>query len=194
MASKAQEQIKKIGRQVEKHAGAQTRVKVMEGHETIGSSAKPEKLALWVKGAIDRLDQLTSKATREGIMLECGYDCCRVNPTPTRTARARRRKFASEEAFLEAEVRKPPAGFRFERKGRLLFQFYTPRSFGRGMRCYCSLMRGLPEGETASPTYCQCSRGFVERYWEAILGRPVRVDLGETAISGSDECRFIVHL
>ena len=93
-----------------------------------------------------------------------------------------------------AEIQKPPKGMRFEREGNVLIQYYTPRTFGGGMRCYCSLIRGLPENETAPITYCQCSRGFVQKYWEGILGRPVQVELGDTAISGANECRFTIHL
>jgi hypothetical protein len=52
------------------------------------------------------------------------------------------------------------------------------------------MVSGLPEGETMSVTYCQCSRAFVQTVWEAALGRPVQVDLLSSAVSGSDECRF----
>jgi predicted hydrocarbon binding protein len=55
-------------------------------------------------------------------------------------------------------------------------------------------MHALPEGVNASPTYCQCPRGFVEKYWEAALGRPVKVVVEHTAITGGDECKFIIHL
>jgi hypothetical protein len=127
-------------------------------------------------------------------MLTCGYNCIALNRRPMETAGARRRKFPTEEAFLEAEVQKPPKGFCFEKKGNILIQYYTPRAFGRGMRCFCALMRGLPEGVNSSRTYCQCSRGFVEKYWEGTLGRVVHVELGPTAISGADECKFTIHL
>ena len=69
---------------------------------------------------------------------------------------------------------------------------YTPQTFGRGMRCYCSLVNGLPMGETMSETYCLCSRGFVEAYWEAVSGGRVEIELLESAVSGSEVCRFRV--
>ena len=55
-------------------------------------------------------------------------------------------------------------------------------------------MRGLPEDKTVSLTYCQCSRGLVEKTWELILGRPVQVEILESAISGATECKFVIHL
>jgi hypothetical protein len=106
---------------------------------------------------------------------------------------ARRAKYPTEAAFLAAEVKKPAAGTRLEMSGKVLTQYYTPHDFGKGLRCYCSLMRELPEDVTASNTYCQCARGFVEKYWQVVLGRAIRVDLSRTAVSGARECRFVIH-
>lgn len=194
MAGKMEGQIYEIGGTIEHLAGQEVFSGVMEGSEQVTASSNPEKVALWVKDAMDRLDALTDKALREEIMLACGYDCILVNKRPLDAAKARCRKYPTEQAFMEAEIQKPPRGFRFERDGDILVQYYTPRSFGSGMRCFCGLMKGLPEGITASKTYCQCSLGFVQKYWEGILGRSVAVEIKETAISGADECKFLIHL
>jgi len=61
------------------------------------------------------------------------------------------------------------------------------------MRCYCSLFRGLPDNETVSSTYCYCSKGFVKRFWEDVLERPVQVDIVQSAISGASECKFVIR-
>jgi predicted hydrocarbon binding protein len=187
-------QIYAIGENVESLAGEEVGKKVMEGSELITASSSPEKVARWVKGAMERLDILVNEETRNQVMLNCGYNCARANRSPTEKAKARRKKFETLDEFLEVEQRNPPAGTRLTREGDTLYQFYTPRSFTRPMRCYCSLLRGLPDSETASLTYCQCSRGFVQRYWESILERPVQVELLESCVSGAQECKFLVHL
>jgi hypothetical protein len=194
MPDKVSAQIREIRRNVAALAGVKVEQKVMEDSEAINASSPVKSVALWAQSAMERLDSLTDRSTREKIMLLCGYNCLRANPRPLKSAKARRAKSSSEEAFLEAEVKKPPKGMRFERDGSLLMQFYTPFSYGAGMRCYCSLMRDLPAGQTASRTFCQCSRGFVEKYWEGILGRSVRVDLLASTISGAKECKFAIHL
>jgi hypothetical protein len=194
MANKTAGQIREIGGKIEQYAGAKVREEVMEGSEKAASSSSPEKTALWVKEAIDKLNAKVPPALREQIMTACGHNCIALNSRPMEVAKARRNKYPDEEAFLKAEIEKPPKGFRFERKEDILVQYYTPHTYGRGMRCFCALMNGLPPGVNASPTYCQCSRGFVEKYWEGILGRAVRVELGATAISGADECQFTIHL
>jgi len=188
------EQIKEIGRQVEQLAGSEVRAQVMAGSEVLKGTSKPDEIAHWVQGAMARLDALVEPEVASRIMLACGYNCARMNKTPLERAKARRRKFKTLDEFLEAEQRHPPAGTRLVHEGDVLYQFYTPSAFTRPMRCYCSLLRGLPAEETASLTYCQCSRGFVQMYWEGILGRPVEVELVGSCVSGAQECQFIIHL
>ena len=194
MTKKTAGQIKEIGGWIEQFAGAKVCQEVMKHSKEAAASSDPKKVALWIKDAMDRLDTLTDFAKCEQIMLACGYNCIATNKRPMEAARTRRHKYLTEEAFLAAEVKKPPKGFRFEREGDVLIQYYTPHTYGMGMRCYCSLMRGLPTDVTVSPTYCHCSRGFIEKYWEGTLGRAVRVELGDTAISGATECKFVIHL
>jgi hypothetical protein len=152
-----------------------------------------------MKEVIDRLDVLTDKKTREKIMAACGRSCNTVNNKDTEELKEMRRLCATEEDFLGKFIQPPGNGTRCERDGNTLIQYYTPHQYGvskygKGIRCYCSLIGALPETTNASPTYCQCSRAFVQAHWEAVLGHPVRVELGPTAITGSDECKFIIHL
>lgn len=107
-------------------------------------------------------------------------------------ARARRRASHSLDEFLDAEVRNPAPGTRLARAGNTLYQSYPPRAYK--IRCYCPLLRKLPDGETVSMTYCQCSRAFVQWCWEYILEQPVDVELLESCVSGGQECKFVTHL
>lgn len=54
-------------------------------------------------------------------------------------------------------------------------------------RCFCSLWWGLPDEENAPLTWCQCSRAFVAKVWEGYAGRPVKVELVESCISGAKQ-------
>ena len=108
-------------------------------------------------------------------------------------ALAKRRQFQTLDEFLVAEVQAPSKGTRLEREGDVVYQYYDPRS-GFQVRCFCSLWRGLGDDEEASLTWCQCSKGFVMKLWEAYVGSPVKVDLVESCIAGAEECKFAVHL
>jgi hypothetical protein len=186
--------IEQFGGEVEALAGAAVRAEVMVGAESITTKTSGADIARWVKGAVERLEILTPPGTAIRVMENCGANCARVNHAVIARTVARRQKYPTEEAFLAAEVKKPMTGTRLARQGNVLHQFYTPRSYGRGMRCYCALVKALPEGETLSPTYCHCSKAFVKTLWEEVLGRPVEVELLASALAGSQECEFRITI
>jgi len=192
--AKVREPLEALGQTIETLAGSDVRQAVMQGHEQLKDSSAPHKVALWVQGAMQRLDEQVEAPLRRQIMAQCGENCAAHNQTPIQRAVARRKKFASEADFLQAEVTTPPPGMRLEREGEVLYQYYTPQAFTHPMRCYCSLLRGLPADEQTSLTYCECSRAFVQTYWTAVLGRPVQVDLLASCVAGAAECRFAVRL
>jgi hypothetical protein len=186
--------IEELGRNVAALAGSKVKDKVLEGSQALGDQPKGYEAAMWVKGAVERLDKLTDKKTRTSIMEKCGVNCARFNSGVMKGALSRRKKFSTLEAFLEAEVKKPLKGTSLERQGRALILSYLPRSYSGAMRCFCALVQDLPEGEEISPTYCYCSKAFVRTWWEAVLGQPVKVDILETALTGSHQCRFRITM
>ncbi len=186
--------IEEFGGQVENAVGPEVRARVMTGAEALTDKTGGKVISLWVRDAIGRLDALAPEATRIQIMETCGRNCVHHNSGVIARGQARRAKFEDEEAFLAAEVRKPQAGTRLERNGNVLIQTYTPQSFSHPMRCYCGLLRDLPAGEQVSPTYCHCSKAFVQTFWSEVLGRPVEVTILETAVTGSTECKFRITL
>jgi len=186
--------IEELGRNVAALAGSKVKDKVMEGSEAMGGRAQGRQTALWVKAAMDRLDKLADKKTRAAIMEKCGVNCAKFNSGVVKGALGRRKKCSTLEAFLEAETKKPLKGTKLERQGRVLILSYLPQSYSRTMRCFCALVKDLPEGEEISPTYCHCSKAFVRTWWEAVLDRPVKVDILETALTGSHQCRFRITM
>lgn len=194
MANSIAGMLEELGGRIASTAGKKVRASVMAGSDRVASGKDKEALARWVQGAIERLDRLTDRKTSCAIMEACGANCARRNKSVLERGKARRRKHGTLEAFLAAEEKKPVAGTRLERKGAVLYQFYTPRAFTFPRRCYCALLRGLPENETVSPTYCCCSRGFVKTYWEAVLGTPVSVRVLASAVTGEAECKFEIRM
>jgi hypothetical protein len=179
---------------LEQVAGKSVAAKVMEGSEQITEKTDKKKIAQWVKGAMERLDASVDEKTRVQAMQNCGYNCAKKNHKVIERAMGRRKKYTSTDDFLAAEQQNPMKGTKLAREGNMLYQSYTPQSFTRPMRCYCGLFKGLPTEDTVSLTYCNCSKGFVEKYWEAVLQKPVKVDLLQSAISGANECKFAIHL
>jgi len=179
---------------IERFAGRSARDEVMKGSEGISERTDKKRIAKFLQGTMSRMDDLVDEKVRAEIMENCGFECARQHGAMIRRALAKRRKFKTTDEYLDAEQRKPTRGTRLVRKGDVLHQIYTPLTYSKSMRCYCSLLRGLPPQETISPTYCQCSKGFVRKFWEGVLERPVRVELLRSAVSGAKECEFAIHL
>ncbi|MCL5999201.1 MAG: hypothetical protein M1546_24525 [Chloroflexi bacterium] len=183
-----------LGKSVQHFAGKEICAQVMEGSEQITDSTQPKRVAHWTKGAIERLEALADEETRCRIMQNCGHNCVLAGSLITK-ARVRRRKYATEEEYIEAMQQAPAPGTRLIRQGNVVYQFYTPRQFGEPpIRCYCGLVRRLPDHETMPRFYCECSRAFVEKLWSSVLDRPVEVELLESSVTGAQECKFAIHL
>jgi hypothetical protein len=186
--------IKELEKTVEHIAGKTVSEKVMQGSEHVTKSSKKENISLWVRDAIHRLDSSVDEKTRIQIMESCGRNCASINKRVIESAKKRRKKFKDLDSFLEAEQRKPMKGTRLHLEGNILYQYYTPHAFTQPMRCYCSLLRGLPKDTSVSLTYCHCSKAFVQKLWESVLEQPVKVELLQSVVSGDSECKFAIHL
>jgi len=175
---------------IEQFSGEEVMKNVMKGSEDIFEKTDAKKKASWMKGAMERLDKLVDEGTRFRIMENCGYNCAKMNSRALEEAVARRKKFKTTDGFIEAEQKTPAKGTRLSREGNILYQYYTPQSYG--VKCYCEMVQAA-EGQV-SPTYCHCSKGFVKKLWEAVLEKPVDVELIQSAISGASECKFAIHI
>ena len=58
--------------------------------------------------------------------------------------------------------------------------------------CFCPLVSEVKE--ELSPTYCQCSVGWLKEMFETVSGKPVKVEALETVKRGGRTCRFNVVL
>lgn len=182
-----------IGDFVEQYAGREAREKVMEGVVEL-AGVSDEAKSLWVKGAMERLDELLDEETAVKVMVGCGHACARINGVAVKMGVEKRMKYGSVEEYLEAEQRDPIPGTRLEREGDVLHQYYMPNTFREGLRCFCSRISSLPADQTISTTYCNCSKGYAEKFWEAVLGMPVKVELVQSTMTGADECKFTIYL
>jgi hypothetical protein len=185
--------IETLGGTIERFAGKEIRAKIMEGAGKMNETSGPAEVALWLKGAMDRLDTHVAKEKSVKIREACGIACAKKNKAMIAKAEAKRKKFKTIDALLDAEVKKPLTGTRLIREGNMLTWIYTPRTFSPPRRCFCSCMNGLPTEGPVSVTYCLCSQGFVKKFWESVLGKPVKVKLLESSLTGAQECKFTVR-
>jgi hypothetical protein len=184
--------IRNMGACAELTAGKAATAVIMAGSQSLTALSGKAAITSWVRSAMERMEGTLPKAKRTGIMRSCGHACAARHSSVAEGARRRLQTAASLDEFLAAETRRFGGGVRYERRGELIIHTYEPGSYKRPMRCYCGLTKGLKPTEALPVTFCECSAGFVEATWEAILGKPVTVKLLESAVSGSSVCRFEV--
>ena len=188
---------KEFSKRVEQFAGLEVRKKVLPDGAPLAGITDPVKGALDYKAAVERLDKLADKPTREKIMQACGCTCQSIFDQGALKQKENRQKYDTEAEFL-ANLKSEDNCTTYELKGKNIIQRFAPSKSVPNMpdlRCACMLIGGLPKGTNASPTVCECSRGFTKQRWETILGRPVNVEVVSTPIiSSGDECVFIIHL
>jgi len=63
--------------------------------------------------------------------------------------------------------------------------------------CYCPWVRGAIKNgseEEINQNFCHCSAGWYKLYWDQIFGQSVKVEPVKTALNGSHECSFKIHI
>ncbi len=136
------------------------------------------KMDSWLRDLVASLDAHADEATRAAVLEACGRRC--LPKSVAQRARALRREHADLDAWVAAMNAEHLAGGHLEREGELIH--------GRYERCYCSLAKG--GGKGLSPTFCQCSRGWLEELFAQALDQPVRVEMRQTVVGGAPDCRF----
>jgi len=156
--------------------------------------ARVEKAESWIKFLMDNMDALLDEETRIKLMNACGRSCylnafgvaSEKKPSPERA-----------EQYLQALEK---AGFKVERGDEFATIHYgwAGKQNPQGLSlkegyCMCPLVENEIPG--LSPTYCNCSAGYVTEGIERATGRRVKsVEILESVKRGGKDCRFKIVL
>ena len=156
--------------------------------------ARIEKAETWIKSLMDNMDALLDENTKIMLMNACGRSCY-LNAFGVASD-----KKPSPEAADRYLLGLERAGFKVEKGGES-----TTIHFGwageqnpQGLSlkegyCMCPLVENEIPG--LSPSYCNCSAGYVAESMERFTGRKVRsVEILESVKRGGKDCRFRVTL
>ena len=178
---------------VYRELGEELAQQVLIGSEKLNENTNLVKVAVWMNGALARLDKLVDGSRLECFLQVCGESCAEMNRKNALAAQKRRKAAPSIDDFINAEVHQASNSpfSRMQREDNALAIFYTPANCQ--MRCFCPLLRRLPLDQNAPVAYCQCSRASSQRFWEIVLEQPVRVEMTQSTLMGDPECKFLVR-
>ncbi|MFC1540125.1 DUF6144 family protein [Gemmatimonadota bacterium] len=147
----------------------------------------------WIQRLMANMDTLLDEAPRARLMQACGRACylnafgaASSQPPPPGALDA---MLSAYQSRGETEIR---------REGNTVYYRYGPAEQNPyGLRlldgyCMCPVVESGPD--QLSPTYCQCSAGYVGEMFERLTGSPCQVEVLESLRTGGSHCRFKIEL
>jgi hypothetical protein len=147
----------------------------------------------WIKRFVDILDQQLDESTRKKLMISNGTECARGYYGAIGDAKPA----SMEEIDKTIEDWQSKIGKEnIFRSDHTIYFNYVGNPKGLKIAdgyCLCPMIETGPS--TLSPTYCQCSAGYVQfMFHKFITGKPVQVELLESLRGGGEACRFKVTI
>jgi hypothetical protein len=145
------------------------------------NSYSPRKKAEWWKDAINRMEKEIGIEKTKEILSICGRKCC--GQGHRKTVRKKFEESPSLEDFLN-KIRIEGVTYELVDKNTIVAEY---------QRCFCGQVK---DTTTVFPnmTYCECGTAFNRQYFSSAFGKPVEVELITSVISGSESCKFIIHI
>lgn len=141
-----------------------------------------ELMQKWLTELLAGLDEQVDEQTRRRLMETCGKVCARHHKS-IEVARSIKQESKNIDEFLEKiNLQKDYWCGKWIREGDVIYSVCH--------ECGCPLV--LAELVELSPTFCDCSRGWVKAVFEAALGKPVEVELTQAIGKGDKVCKFVV--
>jgi predicted hydrocarbon binding protein len=133
----------------------------------------------WIKSLLTALETELDEKTRAKILENCGRNC--ITQSFILRAKACKKDAKNQKEFLD-KLGKVWKSLRLE--GDNVYVVYE--------KCYCQIVKEYPE--KLSPTWCNCSQGWIKELFESSLGKPVEVKLEKSIKQGDNICKFRVQL
>lgn len=164
----------------------------------INGSATPawrkiEKSANWIKDLMNNMDAMLDQETRVKLLQATGRACylrafgAASEEKPSPQAVERTLGALKSGGHVRHEGDTTIITYRWGRKHQNPSGLIIQDGY-----CMCPVVESGPPG--LSPTYCQCSTGYVKESFERSIGRSVNVTLIESLKMGGQDCVFRVEV
>lgn len=162
--------------------------RIMAGAEALPKGATHAEVAVWMKGAMERMDALLERETRYAVREGCA--CC-LGGKRREQAKAVAANYATLEERIRAISETRMCYFqnvRLLEDGKIRLSFFPD-----GWDHYpCSCLRGTHE--TFSITYCYCCGGHVRRHMQTALDLPLAVEVVSSSLSSGGRLPCVFEL
>ena len=164
--------------------------KILEGGEMILSATTPEKKADWMRGAMQRMDELLTSNVRHAVREGCA--CC-LGGKREKLVKEIAKKGGSLEERIKAANETPFVfgnSVTLQTDGRIMVRFAEEGLEKYGCPCLPRAAQPLPV------TYCYCCGGHVKHHLQIATGRKLELTVATSALSSGwkQPCTFLFAL
>jgi hypothetical protein len=169
-----------------------TKAMVAQTDKFTPCNEKMDFVKVWTERFFTVLDQHVDEKTRTAIMRHNGRLCHDKGKEEVKEYKPR--SFEEIDKSLK-DFQKYTGEGNPKREGNTIFFHYVSNPRGLLVSdgyCLCPMVEDGPA--KLSPTFCQCSAGYVEQVFKEITGRKVEVILLESIRSGGKTCSFKIEI
>lgn len=142
-----------------------------------------QDFAWWLNTLFGGIDEKLGGKNKETVLEKCGRVCfqsCNI----TGAISDIKRKTGNIDELLTELNKAGIGGGNLKIEGNAISGVYE--------KCYCPYRNAL--GDSISPDFCNCTRGWAKSLLELVLGKPVEVELIQSIGRGDPVCRFSARL
>jgi hypothetical protein len=174
--------VQHLADELDQAVGPDLRRQILAGTEGLTSKSSKLKRAGLLKTVMERMEQLIDRETAIRVRASCA---CKP---PSFLKRAKEIYAASPDipAFLREMEKQRTLGSPLKLEGNRIVGEFGFRA------CVCAKVNGSKE--PLPMLWCECCKGHIIWMYENVFGRPVKVEMSESVITGGEECRYTVDL
>jgi hypothetical protein len=140
------------------------------------SNSKQQFVHSWIKNLVANLDGHLDEKTKAEILEACGRACATVG------VKNEALKFQGDLNGWLAKLKTWLGAENVQQEASLVRIRYA--------QCLCPLVKC--SAPLLTPTFCNCSRGWVKEVFETVTEKAVQVTMEESIMSGGAACRFTI--
>jgi predicted hydrocarbon binding protein len=167
---------------VSEKLGKRIRDEILDRCENCQKVSNDSEMAVCIKQVMERFDDtVKDESERYSIMENLGDRCVQYLLKDAEELKKKSNNIGEIVKNLN------------EKFGAELFKLVDKEIHSKLDRCFCHW--GVKETKVPiSITYCHCSLGWMKALFKTLLDKSIKVDLIQSVITGSDSCKFIIHL
>jgi predicted hydrocarbon binding protein len=182
MENKYNQWIEGFKKTLSEKVGDKLSTDIVKNCNNCGNVSNDKEMAICVRNLMERFDKKVPEQVKRSRVMETLGSYC-VSPMLDKIIEIR--KSTNDKQELIKGLNKL--------YGAEFFKINDDQIISQLEQCVCHFGVAT-SSEPISPTYCQCSLGYMKTLFSTLFDRPIQVELVESVLTGGKSCQFVAYL